>query len=196
MFKHNATLLLSALLLAFAANLTLANDDNHYLAVVNDFIDALDTQRRVMLCLAKSCDNLALHKLFKVEEGIEVDVRDKPDFAETHEFETEKLDTAIKTSVRNMLALEPSCMDAAYVCPTPVVVEVPKYITDYTKALDTIISLRNCVTMNDIEKVIDIIGNSVDYVEKYDSHVGNVLQRIYPAAAYVAKEFKNICAEA
>ncbi|XP_059222590.1 uncharacterized protein LOC131996746 [Stomoxys calcitrans] len=191
MSKCHLHLIFGVILLQLSINLIQANDTNYDLSMVHDFIEAIAKQRRVILCMVQSCDALALEKIYQIEEAVERELKQQPTFSETHEFESLKLDKAINRAVDTMLALEPNCKDVTYVCPTQA--QIPKYINEYTSGLADIITNSKCINSGNIKDAVDILGKSVEYVEQYHNHSGNFMQRVHPAAVYVANEFAKLC---
>uniref|UniRef100_A0A1I8QB90 Protein TsetseEP domain-containing protein n=1 Tax=Stomoxys calcitrans TaxID=35570 RepID=A0A1I8QB90_STOCA len=197
MLSSQMSWVFGALLLFAAANLTQAVNERHDLSVITDLIDMMVEQLEILKCMTRSCDPLALEKMIEIEDGVERDLKAQSSLPETHEYESEKVDKAIKLSVAKYLEVEPKCQDTSYSCPNPIIKELPKYFTNYVNAVQEIIMYgRKCVNLNNIEQAINVLGESVELVEGYHNHAGNYMQRVLPSCVHCSNGFRQLCDEA
>ncbi|XP_013101093.1 uncharacterized protein LOC106082892 [Stomoxys calcitrans] len=193
MSKFYLTFKFLVVVLVLAGNSAQALDTDYDIGMVKELIDQLTEERKVILCVANSCDPLAFNKLNEIADESEDFISSKVGFIETPEFETYKIDKSFEVFLPKLLALVPECKDTSHVCPHKVFAPAPKYVFDYTNATKNMIEASKCITLDRVPEAIDIIAKSVSYLEQYKDHKRNYLERALPAITYATNEFRKFC---
>uniref|UniRef100_A0A1I8P944 Uncharacterized protein n=1 Tax=Stomoxys calcitrans TaxID=35570 RepID=A0A1I8P944_STOCA len=195
MFRVNIFLVFGALLCLSTFKLAEGNHKQYLLNVLSNFMDTIERQRNIMICMASGCDPLAMYKIFDVEDLVEVNLKTKFPMPESNEVRSIKLAAALNNAVERLLKLQPECYDATYSCPHEVHAKLPAEVFQYMDMLGMIVATRDCINEDNVERAIDVLGTAVAYAERNRAIKGHFTSRVIIPTIYVTKEYQKLCYE-
>ncbi|XP_013114752.1 uncharacterized protein LOC106092429 [Stomoxys calcitrans] len=197
MTKFNINWIFSVVVLIAAANLASASSDAFDLSVLRDILNLFDKKLSVLQCMERSCDPLAHQKMIAIENEMGREMRTRLAAIETFELDSLKADELLQASIEKLLLAEPKCHDLSYSCPGQAIGTIhslPQFLNDYITPVQylTQYGLR-CVNLTNVQKALEILGKSIEYLENEKSNGGNYFEEALPAYNYVANEYRKLC---
>ncbi|XP_075155513.1 uncharacterized protein LOC142228863 [Haematobia irritans] len=197
MVKFQLSWLCGTIILIFALHKTDALRLNPF-SLFSDITKRLDEQSSLLLCIARSCNPLAIKEAFQLNDSAESRLERKFAFPETQAIMAMKLASILDRVTPKFLAIEPNCKDLSYTCPTRENIEtlLPPEVNEYTSLLRKIVASTKCINLGNISRVFNLVGKDVGYLENNPDHSGSVFKRILPAVSYMAEELEKLCNKA
>ncbi|XP_013114755.1 uncharacterized protein LOC106092431 [Stomoxys calcitrans] len=195
MTKFNINWIFSVVVLIAAANLASASSDAFDLSVLRDILNIYHKKLSVLQCMERSCDPLAHQKMIAIENEMGRELRARLAAIQNFELDSLKADEVLQASIEKLLLAEPKCHDLSYFCPAMETVHLlPKFLSDYITPVQyfTQYGLR-CVNLTNVQKAMEILGKSIEYLENEKSNGANYFEEALPAYNYVANEYRKLC---
>uniref|UniRef100_A0A1I8MD29 Secreted protein n=1 Tax=Musca domestica TaxID=7370 RepID=A0A1I8MD29_MUSDO len=151
--------------------------------------------RKVMLCLARSCDTGAVAKAMAIDDASEFMLRQKPYEMESNFDRVLKFAAGVSAALPKFLAIDPNCNDHLYICPKkrekkPV---IPSEVYEMAEYVELMVAASKCITTENLEDAINVIGEGIVYIENNGDSSGTATERFVPALELVTMRLKEMC---
>lgn len=185
----------TVLFFVVTVNLAQANTETNTMDLIKTTMNSFSEIRRLFLCLARSCNPLAVAKAFEVDDMSEMKLKQKPYESETNMDRVLKLGSVLTGAMPVLLQIEPECSNPLYTCPKrkgrkPA---VPSELFEFADLSEMIISSSVCITPQNVPAAVRVLGEAVAFVETNSDTMGTSTSRFLPPMEMIAAGLKDLC---